>query len=58
MHDEDYNLGEQSKRKPGGKSAYGGGTIKVGKGYLENSMNEAENGYIKAIKNAFEKSIE
>lgn len=52
MHDANYKLGEGSRRKPGGKSAYGGGRVKVGKGYLSNTIEGASEGYTKALEDA------
>lgn len=52
-HDEDYNLGEKSKKKKGGKSRFGQGRVPVGKGYLENSLEQNKSGYMRHLVEAY-----
>lgn len=52
-HNADYNLGEKSKRKSGGKSRYGSGSVPVGKGYLKNTVENGRAGYREHIIKAF-----
>jgi hypothetical protein len=57
-HNEDYKLGEKSKRKRGGKSRFGVGTVPVGKGYLKNALEMNEQGYLDYIKQKYREAVE
>lgn len=57
-HNADYDLGEKSKRKGGGKSKYGSGSIPVGKNYLGNTVEMSEKGYMEYLTEAFIGSVE
>lgn len=57
-HDEHYNLGEKSQRKRGGKSRYGGATVPVGTGYLENALNFNKQGYMNHIKDKYREALD
>lgn len=48
-HDAEYKLGEKSAKKKGGKSKYGQGRVPVGKGYLENALENNRSGYIRHL---------
>lgn len=52
-HNEDYNLGEKSKKKPGGKSKFGSGIVPVGKGYLENALEMNKAGYLRHLQDKY-----
>ncbi|MEH7117211.1 hypothetical protein V7128_07285 [Neobacillus vireti] len=57
-HDEEYNLGEKSARKRGGKSRFGnGGTVPVGKGYLENALEMNKQGYLQYLEQKYKESL-
>lgn len=56
-HNANYNLGEKSKRKQGGKSKFASGVVPVGKGYLTNAVTSSEDGYIKHITEAYRKAV-
>lgn len=57
-HDEEYELGEKSARKRGGKSKFGSGTVPVGQGYLENALEYNKQGYIDHIKQKYREAVE
>lgn len=57
-HDEEYELGEKSARKRGGKSKFGSGTVPVGQGYLENSLEYNKQGYLDHIKQKYREAVE
>lgn len=57
-HDENYELGEKSKRKQGGKSKFGSGRVPVGKGYLENTLNRNKQGYLDHLQQAYNNALE
>jgi hypothetical protein len=57
-HDEEYELGEKSARKRGGKSKFGSGTVPVGKGYLENALEYNKQGYIDHIRQKYREAVE
>jgi hypothetical protein len=56
-HNEDYELGEKSKRKKGGKSKFGSGRVPVGKGYLENALKQNEAGYLQHLQDAYRDAL-
>lgn len=56
-HDEDYELGEKSKRKSGGQSKFGSGRVPVGKGYLENALEMNREGYLRHLQDAYTNSL-
>lgn len=56
-HDADYNLGEKSKRKTGGKSKFASGTIGVGKSYLSNTVESSTDGYIEHMAESYHKAL-
>jgi hypothetical protein len=56
-HDEEYNLGEKSARKRGGKSRFGNGTVPVGQGYLENALNMNKQGYLQYLEQKYRESL-
>lgn len=58
MHESTYKLGEGSQRKPGGKSKYGSGTIKVGPEFLKRTLEDGEEGYTKAFEDTIKEAIE
>lgn len=57
-HEANYNLGEQSKRKRGGRSKYGNGVIPVGRQYLANTIRVNAHGYYDHFRKAYKDSIE
>lgn len=56
-HNAEYNLGEKSKRKSGGKSKFASGSIDVGKGYLTNTLESSQDGYIEHIADSYGKAL-
>jgi hypothetical protein len=56
-HDEEYELGEKSAKKRGGKSKFGSGTVPVGTGYLKNALEMNKQGYIDHIKQKYREAI-
>lgn len=56
-HDKDYELGEKSAKKKGGKSRFGSGTVPVGKGYLENALENNKQGYMRHIEEKYREAI-
>ena len=52
-HDEQYELGEKSAKKKGGKSKFGSGTVPVGTGYLENALEQNKAGYLRHLQEAY-----
>lgn len=57
MHDGQYNLGPGSKRKPGGTLAFGGGTVPVGPGFLENAVVKGGPGYMEHLQKGLNSSL-
>lgn len=55
-HNADYNLGEGSRKKPGGKSVFGG-SVPVGKGYLARTIEGGNDGYLDHIKQGYYKGL-
>lgn len=56
-HNADYNLGEKSKRKAGGKSKFASGSIPVGKAYLARTVTQSTDGYLEHIAKAYGEAI-
>lgn len=56
-HTASYNLGAGSKKKQGGKSVFGNGTVPVGRGYLANTLRNNHSGYMKHFEESFSKAI-
>lgn len=57
-HDKQYNLGEKSAMKTGGRSGIGGGgMIPVGTGYLKNTLEKNKRGYIEYLKQSYREAI-
>lgn len=57
-HDEQYKLGEKSKKKKGGKSKFGGGSVPVGRGYLDNALKFNEAGYMDHLREAYHSALD
>lgn len=55
-HTADYNLGPKSRQKPGGNSKFTG-HVKVGKGYLSNTVEQGHDNYVAHIQEKLNKSI-
>lgn len=56
-HDKDYELGEKSAKKKGGKSRFGSGVVPVGKGYLKNALENNRNGYMSHIEDKYKEAL-
>lgn len=56
-HDEEYELGEKSKRKKGGKSKFGSGTVPVGTGYLKNALKMNKKGYLDYLEQKYKEAL-
>ncbi|MGE6629608.1 hypothetical protein [Bacillus sp. NPDC077027] len=56
-HNENYNLGEKSAMKQGGRSAFGGGTVPVGKDYLANALKMNEQGYLRHLQEKYNEAV-
>ncbi|MFG3611441.1 hypothetical protein [Rummeliibacillus stabekisii] len=56
-NDKQYNLGEKSARKSGGKSRFGGGTVPVGTGYLKNALEMNKAGYIRHLQDKYREAL-
>lgn len=56
-HNEDYELGKKSAKKKGGKSKYGQGRVPVGKGYLENALEQNRAGYLDHLQEAYTNAL-
>jgi hypothetical protein len=56
-HDEEYELGAKSAKKKGGKSKFGGATVPVGTGYLENALEYNKQGYFKHIEDKYKEAL-
>lgn len=56
-HDANYKLGDKSKKKSGGKSKFGSGTVPVGKGYLENTLSINKAGYLNHLAEAYRDAL-
>lgn len=56
-HEEDYELGKKSKKKKGGKSKFGSGTVPVGTGYLDNTITKNKAGYLDHLEQAYRDSL-
>lgn len=56
-HEKSYKLGKQSERKARGKSKYASGSVPVGRGFLRNAVELAEDGYIEHIADGFKQSL-
>ena len=56
-HNEDYELGEKSAKKTGGKSKFGSGIVPVGRGYLENALQNNKKGYMNHIEDKYREAF-
>lgn len=56
-HNADYELGEKSTKKKGGKSKFGSGTVPVGKGYLDNALQNNKQGYMRHIEDKYREAF-
>lgn len=56
-HDQQYKLGKKSAKKKGGKSKYGSGTVPVGTGYLENTLENNRAGYLDHLGDAYRNAL-
>lgn len=56
-HNADYELGDKSAKKQGGKSRFGSGIVPVGKGYLENALQTNKQGYMKHIEDKYREAL-
>jgi len=56
-HNENYNLGEGSLKKRGGSSKFGSGTVPVGTGYLENTVEYFRDDYINHLETTIKETV-
>lgn len=57
MHENNYKLGELSKRKSPAKSKFSNESIPVGKGYLKNTIEKGQKGYMEHLQETLNETI-
>lgn len=57
MHENNYKLGELSKRKSPAKSKFSSESIPVGKGYLKNTIEKGQKGYTEHLQQVMNDAI-